>query len=248
LGVIDSGQGKAPEIMMIFLMEDFPMTDSQLRQSVLEELEFDPSIDAGSIGVCVDDGVVTLTGHVSSFAEMLAVENAARRVKGVRALAEELEVRAPLGKKTADDEIAKRALKILEWYGLIPANAVQVTVQHGVVFLSGEVIWQYQRKAAEDAVKQLSGIIDVMNNILIKPAVFSSDIKQKIEDALARHAKIEAHAIRVTVPDENNVLLEGEVDSWDEREAVENAAWSVAGVRSVDNHLTIALDLQAYVV
>lgn len=210
-----------------------------MRQNLLDELEFDPSIDATNIGVLVDDGVVTLTGHVSSFAEMIAVENAARRVKGVRALAEELEVRCPNNKKTADDEIAKRAFKILEWYDLIPANAVQVTVQHGVVFLSGEVIWQYQKKAAEDAVRKLSGIVGVVNNILIEPAVYPSDIKQKIEDALARHAKIESQATRVTVCEGNSVLLEGKVDSWEERQAVENAAWSVSGVQSVDDRLTI---------
>ncbi len=215
------------------------MDDKQLRQHIVEELEFDPRINAANIGVAVNNGVVTLTGHVSSYVEKIAAEKATRRVKGVRALAEELEVRYPNDKKTADDEIAKRALKILEWYDLISGNGIQVTVQRGWVILSGEVMWQYQRKAAESAVRKLSGIAGVVNNILIKPAVYPSDIKKKIEDALARHAEIEAQAIRVIVREGNKVSLEGKVDSWEERQAVENAAWSVAGVQSVDDRLSI---------
>ncbi len=215
------------------------MDDKQLQQNVLDELEFEPSIDAANIGVAVDDGVVTLTGHVSSYAEKLAAERAARQVKGVRAIAQEIEVRFPSDKKTADDEIAKRALSVLKWDAMIPQDAVKVTVQKGWVTLSGEVNWQYQRKASEDAVWKLSGVTGVTNSISLKPTVSVSDIKKKIEGALARHAHIEAQAIRVNVRDGNKVSLEGKVDSWDEREAVEKAAWSVAGVQSVDDRLTI---------
>ena len=214
------------------------MDNKQLRQAVMDELEFDPRIDAANIGVAVDNGIVTLSGHVGSYVEKVAAEKAARRIKGVRALAEELEVRYPNDKKTADDEIAKRAVKILEWYDLIPKHAIQVTVQRGLVVLSGEVRWQYQKKWAEQAVRKLSGITSVINNIVIKPAVYQSDIKKKIEEALARHAEIEAQDIRVTVR-EGKVSLEGKVDSWEERRAVENAAWSVAGVQAVDDQLII---------
>ena len=214
------------------------MDDKQLRRAIMDELEFDPRIDAANVGVAVDDGIVTLTGHVASYVEKVAAENAARRVKGVRAIAEELEVRYPSDKKTADDEIAKRAVKILEWYDLIPRHAIQVTVQRGWIMLSGEVRWQYQRRWAEHAVHQLSGIAGVLNQIVIKPAVYPSDVKKRIEDALARHAEIEAREIRVTVR-EGKVSLEGKVDSWEERQAVENAAWSVVGVQSVDDRLTI---------
>ena len=214
------------------------MDNKRLRQAVMDELEFDPRIDAANIGVAVDDGIVTLSGHVGSYVEKVAAEKAARRIKGVRALAEELEVRYPNDKKTADDEIAKRAIKILEWYDLIPKHAIQVTVQRGLVVLSGEVRWQYQKKWAEQAVRKLSGITGVINNIVIKPAVYQSDIQKEIEEALARHAEIEAQDIRVTVR-EGNVSLEGKVDSWEERRAVENAAWSVAGVQAVDDRLTI---------
>jgi osmotically-inducible protein OsmY len=215
------------------------MDDRQLQQEILDELDFDPSIDAAHIGVTADNGVVTLTGHVFSYAEKLAAEQAARRVKGVRAVAQEIEVRYPSDKKTADDEIAKRALSIIKWDTMIPQQAVQVTVQKGLVTLAGQVNWQYQKKAAEDAVRKLSGVTGVVNNISLKSAVIASDIKRRIEDALTRRAQIEADTIRVDVLDGNRVKLEGKVDCWEEREAVENAAWSIAGVRSVDNRLTI---------
>jgi osmotically-inducible protein OsmY len=216
------------------------MDDKQLRKNLLDELEFEPSLDAANIGVTANDGVVTLTGHVSSYAEKTAAEGAARRVKGVRAVADEIEVRYPSDKKTSDDEIAKRALSILKWYAAIPQDAVQVTVQKGWVTLTGELAWQYQRKAAEDAVRKLSGVLGVANSISVKPTVYVSDIKKTIEDALTRHAQLEGQAIRVSVRDRNKVLLEGTVDSWDDREAVENAAWSVAGLQSVDDRLIIA--------
>src|SRR5271169_3889241 len=184
------------------------MDDRQLQQEVLDELDFDPSIDAAHVGVAADNGVVTLTGHVFSYAEKLAVEQAARRVKGVRAVAQEIEVRYPSDKKTADDEIAKRALSIIKWDTMIPQQAVQVTVQKGLVTLTGQVNWQYQKEAAEDAVRKLSGVTAVVNNISLKPAVIASDIKRKIEDALSRRAQIEADTIRVDVLDGNRVKLE----------------------------------------
>ena len=215
------------------------MDAKQLRQNVLDELQFEPSIDAANIGVAVDGGVVTLTGHVASYAQKIAAEQAVRRVEGVRAIAQEIAVRYPNDKKTSDDEIAKRALNILGWYAMIPQDTVKVTVQKGLVILTGEVIWQYQRKAAEDAIHKLSGVTGVINRISLKPTVSATDFRMKIEGALARHAQIEAEAIKVNVRDGNKVSLEGKVDSWEEREAVENAAWAVAGVESVDDRLTI---------
>jgi osmotically-inducible protein OsmY len=216
------------------------MDDRQLRQEVLAELDFEPSINAANIGVAADDGVVTLSGHVASYAEKSAAEQAARRVKRVRAIAQEIEVRYPSDKKTADDEIAKRALSIIKWHAMIPQDAIQVTVQRGWITLSGQVHWQYQKKAAEDGVRKLSGVTGVTNTISLKPSAIASDIKKKIEDALARHARIEAEAIHVHVLDGNRVELEGKVGSWEEREAAENAAWSVTGVQSVDDRLMIA--------
>jgi osmotically-inducible protein OsmY len=211
-----------------------------LRQDILDELDFEPSIDATKIGVAVSEGVVTLSGHLSSFAEKIAAEEAVQRIKGVHAIANEIEVRYPGEKATSDEDIAKRTLNILEWNEVIPSDAVQVTVGKGWVTLSGEVAWQYQKKAAEDAVRKLTGVRGVINNIAIKPSVLAADIKEKIESALTRHAEVEAAGIQVTVVDKNRVLLEGKVDNWDERRAVENAAWSVAGVQSVDDRLSIA--------
>jgi osmotically-inducible protein OsmY len=216
------------------------MDNIQLRQDTLDELDFEPSIDATKIGVAVSEGVVTLTGHVSSYAEKIAAEEAVRRVKGVRALANEIEVRYPGEKKTSDDEIAKRALNILTWNEVIPEEAIQVIVEKGWVTLRGQVPWQYQKKAAEDAVRKLTGVSGISNNVVIKPSVLAADVEQKIESALTRHAEVEAAAIQVTVLEKNRVLLEGKVDNWDERQAVENAAWSVGGVESVDDRLIIA--------
>jgi osmotically-inducible protein OsmY len=215
------------------------MSELQLRQDVLDELEFEPSINAAHIGVAAENGVVTLSGHVSTYAEKTTAVAAARRVRGVRAIADEIEVRYPSGKKTADDEIAKRAVDILGWDTMIPSGAIQVTVRDGSLILTGKVDWYYQKKAAEDAVRKLSGVRGVINNIEIKPHVKAEDVKRKIEDALKRHAEVEAKAIRVTVTGNDKVLLEGKVDNWDERFAVENAAWSAPGVRSVEDRLAI---------
>ena len=214
------------------------MSDIQLRQNVLDELEFEPSIDAAHIGVTVDDGVVTLTGHLSSYAEKIAAEEAVRRVKGVRAIAEEIEVRYPGQKQTSDDEIAKRALNILQWDTFLPHENIRLTVHKGLVTLTGEVQWYFQKSGAEKAIRKLSGVTGVVNDITVKPAAKVADIKSKIEDALKRHAEVEAEGIRITVLNDE-VTLNGKVESWDERQAVISAAWSAPGVRLVEDHLTI---------
>jgi osmotically-inducible protein OsmY len=216
------------------------MSDTQLRKDILDELDYEPSVKAANIGVAVENSVVTLTGHVSSYAEKIAAEQAVRRVKGVRAIAQEIEVRFPSDKKTGDDEIAKRALDILRW-SLVPSDAVKLTVQNGLIRLSGEVEWQYQKRSAEDTVRKLSGIVGVINDIKIKPLVSVPDVKQKIEDALKRSAEVEARAIRVTVRDGGNIVLEGKVHDWLERDAVENAAWSAPGVTTVQDLLSFEL-------
>ena len=213
------------------------MSELQLRQDVVDELEYEPSVDAAHIGVAVDKGVVTLTGHVATYAEKQAAIAAVRRVKGVRAIAEEIEVRYPLDKKTSDDEIAQRAIDILGWDMMVPSDSIQVMVHNGWVTLTGNVDWHYQKKQAEEDVRKLSGVRGVTNTIEIKPSVQAEDVKRKIEEALKRHAEIEASAIRVTVRERNKVLLEGKVGSWDERNAVENAAWSAPGVKSVEDRM-----------
>lgn len=216
------------------------LADRALRQSVIDELEFDPSVDASGIGVIASDGIVTLSGHVVSFAEKAAAEDAARRVRGVRAIAQEIEVRAATSKKTADDQIAGRAIDILRWNAVLPRHDIDVTVSGGWVTLSGEVGWHYERRAAEDAVKLLGGVHGVVNNITVKPRVNPGDVQKQIEAALRRSAAIEAAGIHVRVIDTGKVRIEGHVRTWQEHDIVARAAWSAPGVRVVEDRLTVA--------
>lgn len=216
------------------------MTDASLRQDIIDEFEFDPSFSGEHIGVAVDKNVVSLTGHVESYAQKVAAIAAARRVKGVHVIAEKIEVRYPFKDPTADDQIGRRALDILKWDVLVPSDAIDVLVENGWVTLSGTVAWNYERTSAEDDIRKLAGVRGVTNKIIVKPRVNPSDLKTKIDAALRRHAEVEANAIRVTVKNQNEVLIEGKVDNWDERRAVENAVWSAAGVAAVDDRLTIS--------
>jgi osmotically-inducible protein OsmY len=216
------------------------MNDKLLREYVITELDYDPSVEsAPHIGVSVENGVVTLSGHVSSFAEKFAAEKAVKRVKGVRAIAQEIEVRYPEQKKTADDQIAQRALAIISWDAMVPNDAVMVKVQDGWVTLSGQVQWNYQRIAAESAVRRLSGVVGVHNDIKVKPRVQPQDVKNKIMEALKRNAELEANAIRVNVSG-GKVTLEGKVKSWYEHGVAERAAWSAPGVKAVEDRLVTA--------
>ncbi len=222
------------------------MTDSRLRQDVIEELEFDPRFSGEHIGVAVDQGVVTLGGHVNSYAEKLAAIAAARHVKGVHAIAENIEVRYPYEKQTADDQIAKRARDILEWDVLVPPDAIDVLVHEGWVTLRGDVNWYFEKSSAEDDVRKLSGVRGIANMIAIKPHPDAAAVKNRIDSALKRHAGIDANAISVSVEGGNKVVLGGSVDNWAERRAVEEAAWSAAGVAAVEDRLTMAGGARSY--
>ena len=215
------------------------MSDKLLRQFVVDELDFEPSIDAADIGVAVEDGVVTLSGHVADYAQKVAAERAAWRVKGVKAIAQEIEVRLPNARKQNDDEIARRALDIMAWNTLVPKDRVRVKVADGWVTLSGQVDWNYQRVAAENEVRKLGGVVGVFNQIQLATIPQPGDVKRRIVDALNRRAEVEAEAIRVDVRAGGEVRIEGRVDNWRERQAVEQAAWSAPGVRIVDDRLTI---------
>lgn len=218
------------------------MDDKDLREAVMDELDFEPSVSAAHIGVTAERGVVTLTGHVASYAEKVAAERAAMRVRGVHAVAQEIEVRYPEDKKTSDDEIAQRALRVLSWHAGLPADAVQVKVQGGWVTLTGQVGWQFQRSDAEAAVRKLSGVVGITNQIGLpsSPAAQVSEVERKIKDALRRHADVEAGAIHVSCKQGGTVELEGRVQSWNERWLAERAAWSVPGVKMVNDRLMVA--------
>jgi osmotically-inducible protein OsmY len=212
--------------------------DLELRQDVLDELEFEPSVNAAHIGVTANRGVVTLTGFVTNYAEKAAVERAARRVKGVRAIAEEIEVRLPSDTKRADDEIAARAVDILKWHVGFPADRIAVKVEKGIVTLTGDVDWQFQKTDAEHVVHKLTGVVNVVNQIRVTSAVRASEVKEKIQKALERSADVEAS--RITVQTEGGrVVLSGKVRAWYERDIAERAAWSAPGVTEVQDHLTI---------
>jgi osmotically-inducible protein OsmY len=203
------------------------------------ELSFDPEVEAAHIGVAVDKSVVTLTGHVANYAEKLAADAAVRRVRGVRALAEESEVRAPDHKKTADDEIATRAADILDWDSALPKDRIRITAHNGWIYLEGEVDWQFQRTAAQDRVAKLTGLVGVVNNITIRNQPALPDIRRHIEEAFRRNAKIDAEQIQVAVQDGGEVVLDGNVHGWTERAAAENAVWGVSGVTKLESRLNI---------
>lgn len=212
--------------------------DRKIQQDVIAELDFDPSLDASHIGVAAYDGAITLTGHVASYAEKLAAERAAFRVRGVRAVAQELEVHLPSDRKTADDEIAERVARILKWDTAVPDDKIHARVENGIVTLTGEVPWQYQRSAAERAVQRLTGIVNVFSRITVRQPVSVGDVRGRIEDALRRRAELDSARINVAESD-GAVTLEGYVHDVGEINEAVRATWSAAGVSSVINHLRI---------
>jgi osmotically-inducible protein OsmY len=213
------------------------ISNHQLRQDVLDELDFEPSVDANNIGVGVHEGIVTLTGFVSRYTEKVAAERAARRVRGVKAIAQEIEVRLPSDKKTADDEIAKRAVNILNWRFGVPANRIAIKVEKGTVRLSGDVDWQFQKQDAEEAVRHLTGVVHVCNRIRLQPSGQVADIKGKIQSALCR-AEVDASQITAEIKGDK-VVLTGKVGAWYERYLAEQAAWSAPGVSEVEDHIQV---------
>lgn len=215
------------------------MDDKTLRQNVIDALDWDPSVDSANIGVAVDKGVAVLSGHVPNYAEKFAAVGIAKRVRGVSAIADEIEVRYPGAPSHTDEDIAHRAVQMLNWDVMLPDDAIKVKVAKGWVTLEGQLDWEYQRRAAEADVHKLGGVIAVTNLITLKSRVQPADVSRRIEAALKRDAELEAGQVRISVLD-GKVTLDGKVHSWHERDAVERAAWSAPGVRSVEDHLRIS--------
>ena len=213
-------------------------TDSKLKLDVQDELSWEPSIDETKIGVTVDDGVVTLSGEVDSYSKKLAAEKAAKRVQGVKAVAEDIIVKYSSSLDKSDTDIAKAALNALTWHSSVPNDAVMVKVEDGWVYLSGEVKWDYQKKSAKNAIKDLSGVKGVINSLTIKQEVKPFEVKNKIEEAFERSAEIDARGIKVTA-DGHTVTLSGKVHSIKEKEDAEEAAFNAPGVMEVNNNLRV---------
>lgn len=210
-----------------------------LRQQLLEELDWEPRLGASQVDVKVSDhGVVTLTGLVKSYAEKVAAERATRRVRGVHAVVNDIDILLPMTHERSDPGIAEAVVHALEWNVLVPHDAINVRVADGWVRLSGTVDWNYQRAAAADAVKFLTGVKGITNRITVRPRVMVPDLKARIESALLRNAEVEAHGISVHLQD-NTVTLRGHVQSLAERAAAESAAWGAPGVTTVKNELAV---------
>jgi osmotically-inducible protein OsmY len=214
-------------------------TDLQLKSDVSDELAWDPSVNAAHIGVAVSEGVVTLTGHLESFAEKHAAERAVRRVAGVRGIAVELDVKLAPEHERSDSEIAQAAAAALRLNSLVPEGQVKVEVENGWVRLTGEVDWGYQFASAEQCVQPLAGVRGLFNEITIKPRVKQTDIVRQISAALTRHAAREARHIGIEV-EGGVVTLSGKVDTLAEHDAAMGVAFSAHGVSRVVDHLQVA--------
>jgi osmotically-inducible protein OsmY len=220
------------------MLETPVRTDSSIRESVISELKWDPKLTTpDDVAVAVKDGVVTLSGFVHTYWEKDAAEKAAKRVYGVKAVANDIEVKSTWTR--TDPEIAREAVQELQSHVSLPADKIKATVKNGWVTLEGTVNWQYQKTLAESAVKKLRGVLGVTNNIEVQPSITSTEVKSKIEQALKRSAELDARRITVEV-DGNRAKLYGTVRSFAEKQEAERAAWSAPGITYVDNHIIIA--------
>lgn len=214
------------------------MTDNDVKQYVQNALDWEPSIDAKDIGVSVKDAVVTLRGNVASYSEKIAAENAALAIYGVKAVANDLVVRLASLYTRTDTEIAQAAVSALKWNTAVPDDRVTVSVTDGWIAVGGTLDWQYQKDAAERAVRDLVGVKGVINEVHLTERVAAADVREKIEAAFKRSADLDARRVKVEV-DQNKVTLSGNVHSWTERQEAERAAWAAPGVSQVDDRLAI---------
>jgi osmotically-inducible protein OsmY len=213
-------------------------TDAQIKQDVLDELVFQPNIEETQIGVIVEDGVVTLSGVVNEYSKKAAANKVAKSVVGVKAVAEDIEVKYGDKFKKTDKEIAKAAVNALEWNASVPKEKVMVFVEDGYIYLTGEVVWDYQRNAAKRTLQNLLGVKGVINNIEIGPKVEPHNVEEQITKALERSADLKAKGIRVQV-DGHTVQLKGKVHSIKEKELAEKAAYKAPSVLQVQNDIVV---------
>jgi osmotically-inducible protein OsmY len=214
-------------------------TDKELQRDVLDELAWEPSVDAAEIGVSVENGVVVLNGVVKSLNQKWTAERVAQRVDGVRAVTDELVVKLPGDSQYSDADIAQAAVNALDWNASVPRDRIKVLVEHGLVTLQGTVEYHFQKDAAETAVRNLKGVKGVSNTVAIKPRPSAGDVIQAIKRALHRAAQVDAERISVEAR-EGKVILRGSVRTWAEREDAERAAWAAPGVSDVQNDIRIA--------
>jgi len=212
--------------------------DKELRLDVLDELRWEPSIDAAKIGVTGRDGVVALTGSAPTYTEKLSAERVAQRVRGVKAVANAIEVRFSVGAERADAAIVRAAIDALKWRVCVPEKRVAVSVSNGWVTLQGDVDWYHQKEAAQEAVQALAGVRAVINDLIVKPRAQADDVKSLIEAAFWRSAEVDAKHVCVETTD-GKVILRGEVHSWSERRQAEQTAWSAPSVAEVENLITL---------
>lgn len=213
--------------------------DSDIQKDILNELKWEPSVKETDIGVIVKEGAVTLTGFVPSYMDKLSAMRATKRISGVRAIADEIEVRLPAQMEGSDEEIALRIAHIFDWSSYISAEDIKAEVRKGIVTLSGDVDWQYQKNYAQSQLVTIKGVKSIINNINIRKRAAILDVKHEIEAALRRHANIEASKVNVAITG-GTVTLSGDIDSYPERDLVENAVWSAPGVVKVVDNLHVA--------
>jgi osmotically-inducible protein OsmY len=213
-------------------------SDIQIQEDVMEELKWEPFLNASEIGVAVKNGIVTLSGQVDSYSKKLTAENAAKKIAGVKAIAEDIQIGVSPAYNKTDTEIAEAVLYALKWHSAVQEEKIKIKVEDGNVKLEGEIEWVYQRNSAKTAIENLAGVRSVINLITVKSRIIPSDIQQKISSAFHRSATIDAEKITAEVMG-SRVILRGNVRSFAEKEDALSAAWNAPGVISVDSKLEI---------
>lgn len=213
-------------------------TDLEIQQDVINELKWQPFLKSANIGVAVKNGIVTLSGNVDNYSQKIEAEKASKKVTGVKAIAEDIQIGVSPALEKTDVDIAESVMNALKWHASVPEDRIKVKVENGIVTLDGEVEWEYQRSSATRAVNRLLGVRNVINLINIKPRVTAFDVRTKIADALRRTATVDAERVSIEV-DGSKVILNGKVKSFTEKEDVEDAAWCAPGVSRVESHLEV---------